>query len=113
MDFGTWPSTILMIVVGLLVLVALFFLLALVLRLLGWIFRGIGAFLAIASYWVALLILVFAMVGWYQYSRSSATRADPTIRNRMRCEYRYGASMVQRKYTNGVTFYRCEGSKND
>ena len=36
-----------------------------------------------------------------------------TISNRMRCDYRYGATMVQRKYTNGVVFYRCEGSKSD
>ena len=112
MDFGTWPSTILMIGVGLLVLVALFFLLALALRVIGWIFRGIGAFLAIASYWVAGLILVLIVVGWYQY-KPNTTRADLTISNRMRCEYRYGAVMVPRKYTNGVTFYRCEGGKND
>ncbi len=112
MDFGTWPSTILMIGAGLLALIALFFLIALALRLIGWIFRILGNFLAIAFKWLALLILLLVVVGWYQY-QPNAARTETAISNRMRCDYRYGAVMMQRKYTNGITFYRCEGSKND
>jgi len=113
MDFSTWPSTILTIGVGLLVVIVLFFLIALALRLLGWIFRILGAFLAIAFYPLAVvIILLLAGVGWYQYRPPSNVRAETAISNRMRCDYRYGATMVQRKYTNGVIFYRCEGSKS-
>ena len=115
MDFSTWPSTILTLGVGLLVIIVLFFLIALALRLLGWIFRILGAFLAVAFYPLAVVIILLVVVfGWYEYRPT--TRATPTetaISNRMRCDYRYGATMVQRKYTNGVVFYRCEGSKSD
>ena len=82
MDFSTWPSTILTIGVGLLVVVVLFFLIALALRLLGWIFRILGAFLAIAFYPLAVvIILLLAGVGWYQYRPPSNVRAETAISN--------------------------------